>query len=385
MKEVLFLADANSRVNQQIALGLAERLQAEGRWIVRIAPCRQAITVMKSLIRAMRPNALVIHTKLSSRQKLYVKGLDIPRVLVGVDHHPEMPLPVVIPDDEAIGHLAAKHLLGLGFDHFAALYFSGVAPAPRIEVFRRNIQRAGKTFQIFLLPISRIVDQPFRAISSHSDLLHWLRRLPKPCAILAHSDNPGARLIEICVQHGLRVPEDLAVLGVDDDPLFCRTISPNLASIRVPNARIGMEAARLILEWPPGRSGTRQVLKIPPTGVAERESIRGGTTTDPLVAKALAHLQENTGKIVRVRDLQKLTGLTPQMLVYRFRNAIQHTPMEEILRQRINYAKHLLAETTEPVVTIVGRCGFNNANRFYLVFRNLTNMSPVDYREKFTH
>jgi LacI family transcriptional regulator len=142
---------------------------------------------------------------------------------------------------------------------------------------------------------------------------------------------------------------------------------------------MGTEAARLILNWRPGR----RIIKIPPTGVMERDSVRPQTPPDPLVSLAIEHLRASAGKPVRVRDLQKLTGLSPQMLVYRFRNAIGRSPMEEILRHRINNAKHLLGETDLPVVTIAGQCGFNNANCFYVAFRNVAGMSPREYRAQF--
>jgi len=116
----------------------------------------------------------------------------------------------------------------------------------------------------------------------------------------------------------------------------------------------------------------------------ERGSVRPQTHADPLVNKALEYLRASVSKGVRVRDLQKLTGLSPQMLVYRFRAATRRTPMEEILRHRIAHAKYLLGETNEPVAAIAGQSGFNSTNRFYVTFRNLEGMSPQEYRSQFT-
>lgn len=381
MKTALFVANPNVRVNQQIALGLAEELQKHGSWFVHLQPDVATLQELRTLLRMTKPAALVMHSaRFSPPMTRFVGNLPIPRVCVAVDWQPALPAPVVIPDDEAIGLMAAKYLLGLGFDHFATLNYKSALPPLRIEAFSRQIKRAGKTCGSTVLPSAETVDHPFHAAEGEGQLVHWLRRMPKPCAIFAHGDNMGAQLVQLCSRHGVRVPEDVAVLGVDDDPLFCRTVSPNMASIHVPNARMGMEAARLILDWRPGR----RVLKIPPTGVMERGSVRMLVASDPLVSSAIDHLRAHVGETVRVRDLQRVTGLSPQMLVYRFKATIHRTPMEEILRHRINHAKFLLGETDEQVGAIARQCGFKSANRFYLTFRNLTGMAPLDYRCQFS-
>lgn len=380
MKTAVFIADPNTRVNQQIALGLAEGLQKHGMWMV----CMQLnITSPEELHRmlcARRPDALVMHKIFPARVTRAIANLTIPRICVAIDWQPELPVPLIIPDDEAIGRMAARFLLDARFEHFASLTYETPGEPLRHKVFHREIQQAGKPFETFLLSAPATVDHPFHAFAERGEMIHWLRQLPKPCAIFAHSDNVGALLIQTCGEYGLRIPEDVAVLGVDDDPLFCRTVTPNLASIHVPNARMGIEAASLILNWRPGR----RVLKVPPTAVMERASVRLQAKPDPLISMAMDHLRAHPGKRVRVRDLQQLTGLSPQMLVYRFHAAVKLTPMEVILKHRIDHAKCLLAETDTPAGTIARQCGFNSSNRFYLNFRNLVGLSPLEYRSQFS-
>lgn len=114
--------------------------------------------------------------------------------------------------------------------------------------------------------------------------------------------------------------------------------------------------------------------------MVERASCRPPTRGDELVDKALEHLRTRVADGVKVRDLQELTGLTSHQLVYRFDLVTGRTPMEMILRQRINVAKRLLAETTEPVKDIARKSGFNSTNQFYTTFRNHVGISPSDYR-----
>lgn len=150
-------------------------------------------------------------------------------------------------------------------------------------------------------------------------------------------------------------------------------------SIHLPYRRIGIEAARLLLDWKPGR----RLHKVPPTAVVERASCRAPRRNDPLVDMALDHLRKQVSKGVRVRDLQKLTGLSPHQLIYRFHLITGRTPMEMILRQRIKVAKRLLASTTDPIAQVGRESGFNSPTQFYVTFRNHVDMPPRDYRAQF--
>jgi len=274
--------------------------------------------------------------------------------------------------------MAAEYLLAQRFEHFGMVYWDWGTVDPRMEAFSQAIRRMEKTLDEFRLQPVEAVDHPFTVYGDPQDLAEWLRQLPKPCAIFAHSDQPGAFVIKTCKRNGIRVPEEISVLGVDDDPLFCHTLVPNLASIHLPYRRIGIEAARLIQDWKPGR----RLVQIPPSTVVERASVRPPERGDPLVDMAVEHLRTHVAEGVRVRDLQKLTGLTPHQLVYRFNIVTGRTPMEMILRQRIAVAKQLLAETTDPVAKVGRRSGFNSATQFYVTFRKHVGMSPSDYRTR---
>jgi LacI family transcriptional regulator len=383
MKTVLFIADPEVRINQQIAVGLSRELQRHEPWQLTLLPKTTKPPVLLRFLRATPPQAVVSHAYIADpKSRKALQDLSVPWVAVAVDHHPELPIPVVIPDEEAIGARAAEHLLSLRFQHFAIVGFRASANASRFNVFRRRIAQSQKTLDTYLLPTPRLgrEDHPSNIGGNQTRLIRWLQRLPKPCAIFAHSDQPGAHVIRICGEHGIPVPEEISVLAVDDDALFCHTVHPNLASIHVSNTRIGAEAARLLREWRPGR----RVVKIPPAAVIERGSIRAPQLPDPLIEQAIEHARAHVGDGVRVRDLQKLTGLTPQLLVYRFQRAIRASPIEVILRQRILLARQLLSETGDPVSTIARRCGFRSANQFYVTFRNHVGMSPVEYRAQFS-
>jgi len=215
----------------------------------------------------------------------FLDTLSIPVVAVAVREWPSRSWPMVETDDEAIGQMAADYLLEQRFDNFALLGFTTIADAPRAAVFRDRIQSAWKTLDAFLIPTpTERLDHPASLDGDQCALLKWLQDLPKPCALFAHSDQPAAYVIRLCLEHGIRVPDDISVLGVDDDPLFCHTVCPNLTSIHVPNIQIGVEAARIIL----ARKAGRRIVKVPPATVIEH--IKGRTPLRSLGIIDLAEL-----------------------------------------------------------------------------------------------
>jgi LacI family transcriptional regulator len=380
MKRAIIILDPDVRINQQIVLGFCEELQREEDWDIHVLPRDDmAIERLETRIRAIAPS--VIAVRAPSRkcwQSLLSTGL--PVAIVADAELEAFEGTAVLPDRAAIGEMAANYLLGQGFANIACVGFERPIPSVRETAFCSTVEACGVQVHRFHLQGTVHSDHPFGEYGNPEALDEWLCELPKPCAIFAHSDQPGAYTVRACARSGIRVPEEVSVLGVDDDPLYCNTVTPNLASIHVPNARIGVEAARLLLDWKPGR----RVVNVPPTTVIERPSCRFAQRGDPLVDKALKYLRTEVARGVKVRDLQALTGLSPHQLVYRFNLVTGHTPMDMILRHRISVAKQLLAETSLPIATVGTKAGFNSAAQFFVAFRKLTGQSPSTYREQFT-
>jgi len=374
MKDAVFICDPDIRIAQQIAVGLSGQLQKHDAWNIHVLPHLAPFPELKRQIRDIKPDAVA--ASLPSGQLVnHLERLQVPLVVVAIKGGAREQTPTILPDEQAIGAMAAEYLLAQKFDHFAVVDKNRPALTPRVDVFCRAIRERQKTLDSLWLESNVATDHPFGVHADRRKAAKWLERLPKPCAIFAHSDQIGAYLIRTCARHGIRVPEEVSVLGVDDDPLYCHTVMPNLASIHLPYSFMGTEAARMIQGQSPMRS-----LNVPPTTVVERASCRPPMRGDPLVDKALEYLRTQVAKGVRVRELQELTGLTSHQLVYRFNIVTGRTPMEMILRQRIDVAKRQLAETTEPVAKVARQSGFNSTNQFYVTFRTHVGMSPSDYR-----
>ena len=379
MKRAVIIVDPNVRVNQEITLGLCDGLASNDEWDIQVLPRNLPLQQIKALLAEVNPDAIAIR-HLTAKIAAYLEALSKPYVVVADEGPAAQNASVVTQDSYQIGKIAAEYFLRLKFQHMAVVDHNLPENSRRTRAFAEAIEERKRTLHRYQLAPRQSIDHPFGGYEAIPQLAEWLKQLPKPCAILAHSDQPGTHIIRTCLRYGIRVPEQISVIGVDDDPLFCNLINPKLASVHMPYRRIGIEAARMLIDWKP----RRRVERIAPTSVIERASCRPPLRSDPLIDEALKYLRERVAQGVKVRDLHKLTGLSPNQLVYRFHIATGHSPMEMILDQRINLAKRLLVDTQEAVGKVGRKCGFKSATQFYVTFKDRLGLTPSDYRKQFT-
>jgi LacI family transcriptional regulator len=385
MKFVLLAIDPNIGINQQIGIGLATELQKHGAWHVRVQTPAIPLIRFEEYLRDTGPE-VVVGRNLTPSMEALLKERDIPLIsLAHKLHNPvygeKDPQFIVNPDEEAIGNMAAEYLLAQGFEHFACVAFNPDNPGPRMLAFASAIEKLDKSLGAYYFRDYYSADQSATIFRYREHLHKWLHGLPRPCAVFAHSDSAAAYIVTTCLRTGLRVPDDISVLGVDDNPLYCKAVLPNLASVSVSYQQIGIEAARIILDPPDGNE--RVVINVAPSMVVERASCRSPQQGDPVVEKALEYIRTRVEEGVRVSDLQAITGLSPHQLVYRFNQVTGFSPIDMILHHRIARAKQLLMETSDPIASIASRSGFNSPSRFCLTFRDHVGMSPRDYRKGF--
>lgn len=210
----------------------------------------------------------------------------------------------------------------------------------------------------------------------------WLRKLPKPAAVLASNDIPARALCQICRLSGLRVPEDVAILGVDNDPYECRLTSPLLSSIGIPSHAIGRRAAETLDGLMRGKRSGAASVYLDPGGVVARESTGFRSTLDPALQDALRFIQDHAGEssldIPAICRFLKLSRRSAERL---FRGRLDSTIHSQIQRSRVRLAEQLLLQTELSVSEVAARAGFDNPRRFYRTFRQLRGLSPSDYRE----
>jgi LacI family transcriptional regulator len=291
--------------------------------------------------------------------------------------------PLVEVDHLAVGRMAAEHFLERGFTNFG--YFgsdwTGFSKL-REQGFRNTL--AEKGFSLSSCHAEYMPRPPLNQSWTHTDrrVSAWLAGLPKPAAILASNDVPARRLAEICHQLSIRVPEEIALLGVDNDELECWLSSPPLSSVVNPAEQIGYEAARLLDQWMSGERPANRVVLCQPPHLVTRQSTDITAIADPLVSTTLAFIHAHASENIGVAAVVRASRLARRSVERRFRELLGRTIHQEIQRVRIERAKSLLAETVLPVTTIARRCGFSTPQRLAAVFQQVAGESPSVFRRR---
>jgi LacI family transcriptional regulator len=286
-------------------------------------------------------------------------------------------LPWFETDDGAIARLAAEHLLERGFRHF------GYCGDPsfnwsnwRSEHFLRLIQDAGFNCHVYQVPRRR-PGQEDRELES---IIEWVRELPKPIGVMACYDLRGQHVLDACRRIGVAVPDEVAVVGVDNDELLCELSHPPLSSV-IPNThRTGYEAAALLDGMMAGAKADGETYLIPPLGIATRQSTDVLAIEDANVARAVRYIREHAFEGINVGDVLKAVPHSRRLLESRFKKLLGRTPHEEIIRVQINRVKQLLTESELSLEEIAERCGFRHVEYLSVVFKKKTGLPPSRYR-----
>ncbi len=345
--------------------------------------CRDAAPDMKMLgpLREWQPHGIIAHL-FDAAFARRVRALKRPLVNI-TSTFLDLPVPMVDVDSHLAGRLAAAHLLDRGFRNFG--YFGSQwngFSKQREEGFREALAAAGHDLTACyaeFLP-RRPADATWKLRDRH--VRDWLLALAKPAAILASNDYPARRLAEMCHQLEFRVPEDVALLGIDNDELECLLSRPPLSSVVTPTHKIGFEAARMLDQLMSGRQLTRTTVFVPPAHVITRQSTDIIAVADPDVSAALAFISVHATGNIGPADVVKGLAIARRALELRFRKLLGRSMLQEIQRVRIERAKRLLAETNLPISAVAGRCGFFTQQRLAAVFRQVTGEPPTSYRQR---
>jgi LacI family transcriptional regulator len=278
-------------------------------------------------------------------------------------------LPTVIPDDLAVGRVAADYLLSLGFRDLGFCWPGDSEYGRlRLESFRQHVQNAGANFH--------------ECNVSKQDINAWLPSLPRPAAVLGCNDDWAHRVLNIARRNGIRVPDELAVLGVDDDELFNTLVTPSLSSIALPAEQIGYQAAALLDRIMDGQKAGADPVLLPPVRAVLRESTDVLSVSDSDVALAIRFIREHATRPLQVDDILEHVPLSRRSLERKFRKAIGRSISAEIRRAHIERAKTLLISTDLAMPQIAAAAGFTTATRLGIVFQKELGEPPTEFRKR---
>jgi LacI family transcriptional regulator len=297
-----------------------------------------------------------------------VAVLNVARTL-GDDVLTRLRLPSVLPDDTAIGRLACGYFRDRGFSNLA---FCGHPSAgwsrAREHGFRDAATEAGQTCQTAHVADDVPTD--------------WVRSLTLPAAILAANDRYAWHAVDACRAVGLRVPEDVAILGVDNDVLLADMVRPTLSSIKPAAFLVGFEAGRMLSVLLQGGRLSSKPLLVPPEGVVTRHSTDVLVIEDEAVLEAARFIRENAARPIAIDDVLHAVPAGRRTLERRFKAAMGRSLHDEIRRVRLDRAAQMLRDTTLDMPAIAERCGFSSQARFSTVFRRHMGTTPTGYRQR---
>lgn len=295
----------------------------------------------------------------------------------------ELPMPRVAVDHVEVGRQAAQHLLERGVGWFGFVgYPRHEFSVEREQGFREAVEAAGFRVAVFHERTYRVQD-PTGLWKWNEPLVEWLRRLPKPVGVLASNDVQGEQVSEYCRQLGLLVPDQVAIVGVDDDDLLCELSRPSLSSVALPGERIGYEAALLLDKSLRGSRQVKTAVVLPPAGVVVRQSSDLLAVSDPHVAAAVRFIHEHRHRNIRVKDVLRHVPIARRALERRFRKWLQRSISDEIRRVHLERSKHLLLTTDLSIAAVAEMAGFHDGRQLSIAFRQATGDTPSAFRRQF--
>ncbi len=309
-------------------------------------------------------------------EEVLARGL--PAVVVGHRHREIPDVANVVTGSHDIGRLGAEHLLSCGVRHFAFCGYTNCSWSDtRCGTFKHVVSLAHFDCAEFSIQAGA-TDSPWH--DQREAIANWLRSLPRPVGLMACNDDLGHEVIAAAKLAGLSVPDDVAVIGVDNDEVVCGLTDPPLSSVAVNFERAGYEAAHVLAGLMKREAAPSRII-VSPTHVVPRRSTSLLAVEDPHLAKALRFIRDRVEESPSVEAVARAAAISRRALEKRFRDSLGRSVLDEIRRVRTDQIARLLVETELPVAQIAERLGFADVQHIARYFRSAKAVSPLAYRK----
>ena len=333
---------------------------------------------LRRLIRESYPVAVITESWPVVTEMILKLGY--PTVIAATDEKMAQAVSIDV-DDWKVGEVAAQFFLDAGYRHFGCVYFKKPYALQRLEGFTNHLARHGRKCELFLHrePETRRYMESWQ--KSDANMQKWLRTLPKSTGLFAVHD-PLARMVcEAAMEEGLQIPNEIAIVGANNDELVCGLSHPPLSSVAIPWHRIGALAGKWAQALIEKQIPPQEPILVPPGPVVARQSTTLTAVEDPDLRRALCYLRDNARHDISIQTLCADLSLSRRSLERKFATYLHSSPRETLCRIRTETAKRLLIETDLPMSLIAERSGFGDPERFSVVFRQQTETSPSNFRK----
>jgi LacI family transcriptional regulator len=312
----------------------------------------------------------------------YAHRIGLPVVNLGGGSAKSFGVPRVMVNHFKAGRMAADHLLGRGLRHLAFFGWQDLWYSDQRQMgFIGRAREAGVECEVLLRASRDESNQnwPQRIAS----LTRWLVSLPRPVGIFAVHDYRAQFLIEACQEAGLRIPDDIAVVGMDNNEAICDHLAPTLSSVSRSSQKVGWEAAALLDRILRGMKVPQEDVMIDPDGVVARQSTAMQYSENPVVQSALDYMREHLREQFNISAVAEHSRASKRTLEMRFRESLGSSPHSFLTKLRVERAEALLGLPQKlSIEEIATECGFGTATTFYSAFRRVTGQSPASFRRE---
>lgn len=381
---VALLIESSRAYGRGLLRGVMRYLQEHGPWSVTFRP-RGLSEAPPTWLASWKGDGILVRAD-SRRLAKAVAACRVPTIDLRLAFS-DLGWPAVGTDNRVIVELAAQHLIDQGFRHFG---FCGLPPLSRADTptseietlrarsFQDALARSGFTGTFYPPERCRFtsLDRDQEALAA------WLTAQPKPVGILAANDDRGLEVLEACRRAGLAVPDEVGVIGIDNDEMLCGLADPPLSSVDVGVERAGYEAAALLERLMHGAKVPSEPTCLAPQGVVVRRSTEILQVEDPDLKEMIRFIREHACENIRVEEAMAHSELSSSTLQRRFRHFLGRSPKEEVTRLRLERARQLLAESELSVAEVGVRCGFAELKHFSRAFHHRMGITPSRYRQQ---
>jgi len=380
MHKIILLIDISEEYGQDLLKGIAKYSKEHGPWVF----CRMPLFYREKLGMEGIVNFAIEWGADGIIAQLY-NDLDIRKVLdagiylIAEDFKERFTdIPNITGGYIEAGEMGAEYFLNKGFRNFAFYGFKDIVwSRERFEGYRNYLNAKGFKVDCFDQD-----NEPSRELWYYkpSALSQWLQSLPKPVAIMACDDERGQHLTEACKQARIQIPEEIAVLGVDNDELTCNLSDPPLSSIGLDTERGGYEAARLMDLMIARQIQEPYDVVVKPTQITTRQSTDIASANDKYIAKALKFIHQNIDNRINVTDVLKQVPLSRRALEKRFQETTGLGVYKYIYNLQIQKFAERLLETDKTIFEIALESGFGNSKNISRQFKQIKGCTPNEYR-----
>ena len=382
MIRVLIISDFTESFAHKLLAGLVDYSRQKEQWIVRRMPPEYKAQIgIQGVIRVAKEwdvNAVIGQFEPTDDIGLFAEnGI----VAIAQDYKKKFTtIPNITADYIGTGRMAARFFLERGFRNFGFFGMNDVCWSDeRCDGFRREVEAAGFGDSFYSYRMQEI-DMVW--YYQRNRLREWLRMIPKPIAIMACDDNQGANLIEACHGIGIKIPEEVSVIGVDNDETLCALGSTTLTSIQIDIEEGGRQTAALVERLVADPMAPAEDIVLQPVKIVGRMSTAAFATADQQILNALLFIHKNALKKISVSDVMAEAALSRRLLERRFKAVTGKTLYEYITDQKLKYFAEQLADTDEQVINIALSMGENDTKSISRRFKQLYGCTPVEWREK---